>query len=69
MIRSRGKLKKKRFDKLKALYRHEEKRLTFLGTIDYDDDDDFEEDEEYEVDEDEFEDAEEILAAEFMDFY
>ena len=69
MIRSRGKLKKKRFDKLRALYRHEEKRLAFLGTIDYDDDDDFEDDEQYGSEEDEFEDVGELLSVEFFDFY
>ena len=68
MIRHRGKLKKKRFDKLKALFRDEERRLRFLGTIDYDNDEDFDEEYEYEADDEEYEDSEEELAAQFMDF-
>ncbi|MBQ3281249.1 MAG: hypothetical protein IJH41_02465 [Eubacterium sp.] len=69
MIRQHeGKLKKKRFDKLKALFKDEEKRLRFLGTIDYDDVDGLDDEDEYEADDEEYEDAEEDLAAEFLDF-
>ena len=64
-----GKLKRKRYSSLGALYKDEEKRLRFLGSIDYDDDADPDDEEDYENEEDEFEDAEEILAAEFLDFY
>ncbi len=68
MIRHRGKLKKKRFEKLKALHIDEEERLRFLGTVDYDDVGNFDEEDEYEADDEEYEDADDELTSEVMDF-
>ena len=68
MVRHSKKTKKKRFGKLKALFKQEEKRLTFLGTLDYDDVSSFDDEDEYESDDEEYEDAEEDLSSEIMDF-
>ena len=67
MIRHRGKVKKKHFEKLKALYKHEETRLRFLGAIDYDDVSSFDDEDEYEADDEEYEDGEEELTSEYFD--
>ena len=68
MIRHSVKIKKQRFEKLKAPLIFEAKRIRFLGTIDFDDVSDFDDEDEYEPDDEEYEDAEEELASEFLDF-
>ena len=68
MIKSPGKLKKNRFDQLKAISEYEEKRLKALGAIYFDDVEGMDNDDEYEADDEEYEDLEEELAAEFLDF-
>lgn len=67
MIKRGGKVKKKRFDSIKALHRSESKRHRFLGSLDYDDVFDMDEEDEYEADDEEYEDLEEDLTAEVMD--
>lgn len=61
MIRRGGKTKKKRFEKLKVLYKDEEKRLRFLGSLEYDEVSYAEDDYEYEADDEEYEDLEEEM--------
>ncbi len=68
MIRSRGKTKKKRFDRIKALHKDKEKRHKLLGSLDFDDIADIDDEDDYENEEEEYEDAEEELAADFFDF-
>ena len=68
MIRRTKKVKKKRFGKLKALFKDDEKRLAFLGTIDYDDVSSFDDEDDYESDDEEYEDADEDFSAEAIDF-
>lgn len=63
MIRHPGKLKKKRFDELKAQIVGR-RRLDLIGSLLDDELDDFEEDDEYEADDEEFEDLEEELVTE-----